>query len=61
LSEPFSLTPALSLWEREERIPLSDERRPKHFECGLTCSLSQRERAGVRENACPKQQIGGCL
>ena len=29
----------------------------RNFECGLTFSLSQRERAGVRENGCHDLQL----
>jgi hypothetical protein len=39
----------LPRWEREERIPLADDHMPKHFECGLTFPLSQREGRGEGE------------
>jgi hypothetical protein len=55
---PFSLTPALSRWEREKRAQLPGEtamaRGTEAFQQNWTtncCSLSQRERVRVRENA----------
>ena len=51
-SARFPLTPALSLGEREIRLPSRDE--SEHFRCatypGERCSLSLGERAGVRGN-----------
>jgi protein SCO1/2 len=48
----FSLTPALSRWEREKlRPPLDSAGPPDLPSAESTTPLSQRERAGVRENA----------
>jgi hypothetical protein len=46
----FSLTPALSRWERERRIPPPANRDVMALRVWLKFPLSQRERAGVREN-----------
>ena len=47
----FSLTPALSRWERENaRAALGGEAAFGLAKSGRTGSLSQRERVGVREN-----------
>ncbi|MEN9572379.1 MAG: hypothetical protein RL514_234 [Verrucomicrobiota bacterium] len=50
--DAFSLTLTLSRWEREQpraRVEVSSASAP--IQRGLRFSLSQRERAGVRENA----------
>jgi hypothetical protein len=58
--DTFSLTPALSRWEREESRPRVSKSAPSVLtnDCdvlntaarGISFSLSRRERAGVREN-----------
>jgi len=53
LFDALSLTPALSRWEREKRqrglTAIERDGLSRRADCGS--SLSQRERAGVRENA----------
>jgi hypothetical protein len=58
LTEILSLTPALSRWERENLRPLFGELVTESNLAGLQqcrmfcgCSLSLRERVGVREHA----------
>ena len=49
--DALSLTPALSRWERGKlRRRLDTPKHPLANQGGLRGSLSQRERAGVREN-----------
>jgi len=49
--DALSLTPALSRWERGKlRRRLATPQHPLANQRGLRGSLSQRERAGVREN-----------
>jgi len=51
-----ALTPALSRWQREPLIPRWDvSRSHDYIPCGIAFSLSQRERAGVRENGCSRR------
>jgi hypothetical protein len=62
--DTFSLTPALSRWERENCIQFHGK--PSNGICGRAlngskrgsgCSLSQRERVRVRENATTTHQL----
>jgi hypothetical protein len=46
----ISLTPVLSRWERSHALSFGLAGTSQRFERGLTGSLAQRERAGVREN-----------
>ena len=55
-SGPFSLTPALSRWERGRRSQRSSSECGQHFDGGRSLSLSQRERAGVREKSCVRRK-----
>jgi hypothetical protein len=59
----FCLTPALSRWEREFAVALEVTAAPGKQgavvfdQSGVRFSLSQRERAGVRESACETQPV----
>jgi hypothetical protein len=57
VGQPLSLTPALSRWERENLlrslVPSGVKQRlgsPEWEKAAESCSLSQRERGGVRES-----------